>query len=328
MAGPGLRRPSSSSDEESNHRQPTDLRPNRPNPSRVKRALFGPTDHEENLRFVRQELKKHKNEANSRWNFDFDTGRPMKGRLDWEQVPREQLHPVYNLSRMQYLSSHEDNRENRLGAPEPSSGSQGPSTGGLGQEPQGSSSDLRTPDPRTPGAPPTRPGGEDRLGGAPAPSSSSTSTLKVISTAAVSSTRVSSTSTTASLSSRLQPSSVSQSTQQTQSIMTRLTGRPPASVSGGPAASSTLSGGHASSSTSLLDIGAIPKTKETKINEVFRSRKATRSKSSSRLGNLKRLGALGGGSRSPSVKARGGPAPRPAAASRPPQSEEAATASD
>ena len=31
------------------------------------RALFGPTDHEENLRFVRKELKKAKNEAANKW---------------------------------------------------------------------------------------------------------------------------------------------------------------------------------------------------------------------------------------------------------------------
>ena len=45
-------------------------------------------------RFVRQELKKHKEDANNRWNFDFEAGRPLKGRLDWEQVPSQQLHPV------------------------------------------------------------------------------------------------------------------------------------------------------------------------------------------------------------------------------------------
>ena len=31
------------------------------------RALFGPTNHEENLRFVRKELEKTKNEAASKW---------------------------------------------------------------------------------------------------------------------------------------------------------------------------------------------------------------------------------------------------------------------
>jgi len=57
-----------------------------PNPHRVKRALFGPTDHEENLRFVRNELKKARSEAANRWNFDFDTERPMDGRYNWEEV--------------------------------------------------------------------------------------------------------------------------------------------------------------------------------------------------------------------------------------------------
>ena len=72
-----LRRVSSSSSEE-------DLPP--PNPHRVKRALFGPTDHEENLRFVRNELKKARSEAASRWNFDFDTERPLDGRYSWQEV--------------------------------------------------------------------------------------------------------------------------------------------------------------------------------------------------------------------------------------------------
>ena len=54
--------------------------------NRVKRALFGPTDHEENLRFVKNELKKARSEASSRWNFDFDSGRPLTGQYDWEEV--------------------------------------------------------------------------------------------------------------------------------------------------------------------------------------------------------------------------------------------------
>jgi len=57
-----------------------------PNPHRVKRALFGPTDHEENLRFVRNELKKARSEAANRWNFDFDNERPRDGRYNWEEV--------------------------------------------------------------------------------------------------------------------------------------------------------------------------------------------------------------------------------------------------
>ena len=76
--GSAFRRPSSSSSEE-------ELPP--PSANRVKRALFGPTDHDENIRFVENELKKARNEASSRWNFDFDSGKPLQGNYDWEEVP-------------------------------------------------------------------------------------------------------------------------------------------------------------------------------------------------------------------------------------------------
>jgi len=77
---PGFRRGSSSSSEDEHPPAPP------PNTHRVKRALFGPTDHEENLRFVKNELKKARSEASSRWNFDFDTGKPLCGTYDWEEV--------------------------------------------------------------------------------------------------------------------------------------------------------------------------------------------------------------------------------------------------
>ena len=51
------------------------------------------------FRFVRQELKKHKEDANQRWNFDFEKEVPLKGRLEWEQVPREEIHPVQQIDR-------------------------------------------------------------------------------------------------------------------------------------------------------------------------------------------------------------------------------------
>ncbi len=60
----------------------------RPDPatSRVKRALFGPVNHEENLRFVRQELERGRREASSRWNYDFENDRPREGRYQWERT--------------------------------------------------------------------------------------------------------------------------------------------------------------------------------------------------------------------------------------------------
>ena len=58
-----------------------------PETSRVKRALFGPVDHDENLRFVKRELQKNLAEQSKKYNFDFESGRPLKvegGRWEWE----------------------------------------------------------------------------------------------------------------------------------------------------------------------------------------------------------------------------------------------------
>jgi len=143
---PGFRRGSSSSDEDSPPRPP-------PNPHRVKRALFGPTDHEENLRFVRNEMKKAKNEAASKWNFDFDKGTPLKGRFTWEEANPAEVHAVYNLERLPYLSTHSESetKENRVSKSQDSSPVQDPLA-----EPAGSIDDLRTPQ-QGPSQPPISP---------------------------------------------------------------------------------------------------------------------------------------------------------------------------
>jgi len=136
---PGFRGSSSSSDEES------PAQPPQSNPNRVKRALFGPTDHDENLRFVRQEMKKAKNEAASKWNFDFDSGSPMKGRFSWEEAKPTEVHAVYNLDRLPYLANHTESetKENRVSISPEQSTSQ-PPIDPLA-EPAGSIDDLRTP---------------------------------------------------------------------------------------------------------------------------------------------------------------------------------------
>ena len=57
--------------------------------SRVRRALFGPVDHEENLRFVQQELQRGQKEAEKRWDFDFVNDRPVNNpdrRYVWESM--------------------------------------------------------------------------------------------------------------------------------------------------------------------------------------------------------------------------------------------------
>lgn len=57
--------------------------------SRVRRALFGPVDHDENLRFVKQELERGQKEAAKRWNYDFVNDRPVNDpeqRYVWEST--------------------------------------------------------------------------------------------------------------------------------------------------------------------------------------------------------------------------------------------------
>lgn len=148
---PGFRRSSSSSDDEGSQRPPPS------NPHRVKRALFGPTDHEENLRFVRKEMKKAKQEAQSKWNFDFDKEVPIPGgRFNWEEARASDLPAVY-CERIPSLSSPtidssietKENRVQTTTAVLPPPVSHNPTTTGsenpLSQPPLGSVDDLRTP---------------------------------------------------------------------------------------------------------------------------------------------------------------------------------------
>lgn len=202
--------------------------------NRVKRALFGPTDHEENLRFVKNELKKARSEASSRWNFDFDSGRPLTGQYDWEEVESSTAsRTICNPEKHSLLApacpgpaQEKENRVvtscDRVQPPEPGSG------------------EVARPDARSRVSPET-PGS----GGLVTPESVEAS--------------------------------------------------PPPP---GPSAASTDSS----------SLGARHKTtlsKEKKLTEIYRSRKP-RSKSSSSLRKIKRLGHDGGGgARSPSVKSRG-----------------------
>jgi len=162
---PGLRN-SSSSDDEPRH-TPS---PPGPNPHRVKRALFGPTDHEENLRFVRKELKKAKNEAANKWNFDFDNGTPMEGRYSWEEaapgdVPLPYLQPLAGVTETDGSESKENRVSSSSSSSPPPSGPTAPTSSvelstsstvaqrppdPLSAPPEGSLQDLRTPAPPPP----------------------------------------------------------------------------------------------------------------------------------------------------------------------------------
>ncbi|XP_037788202.1 uncharacterized protein LOC119583672 [Penaeus monodon] len=54
--------------------------------TKLRKSLFGPVDHAENLRFVREELDKISREDSERWNFDFATEQPQEGRYEWAAV--------------------------------------------------------------------------------------------------------------------------------------------------------------------------------------------------------------------------------------------------
>ena len=54
--------------------------------SKARRCLFGPVDHEEVKKTLRQEMAKITEETNSRWNFDYTSGTPLSGKFAWEQV--------------------------------------------------------------------------------------------------------------------------------------------------------------------------------------------------------------------------------------------------
>lgn len=55
----------------------------------VRRSLFGPVDHEQLRRELRQRLREMSEQDSRRWNFNFQTDTPLAGRFQWEEVPPE-----------------------------------------------------------------------------------------------------------------------------------------------------------------------------------------------------------------------------------------------
>ncbi|XP_076346863.1 cyclin-dependent kinase inhibitor 1C-like isoform X1 [Tachypleus tridentatus] len=86
-----------------------------PQRSGVRRSLFGPVDHEQNLWFVREELSRIQQEDEQRWNFKFKTETPTDGRYEWTPVENvEEVHPSYGLQRLGLLRcrKHEERGDN------------------------------------------------------------------------------------------------------------------------------------------------------------------------------------------------------------------------
>ncbi|KAM6114419.1 cyclin-dependent kinase inhibitor 1 [Phoenicopterus ruber ruber] len=54
--------------------------------SKVCRNLFGPVDHHQLQNDFEDLLRQHLEEAQQRWNFNFETETPLEGSFKWERV--------------------------------------------------------------------------------------------------------------------------------------------------------------------------------------------------------------------------------------------------
>ncbi|XP_072527607.1 cyclin dependent kinase inhibitor 1Ca [Salminus brasiliensis] len=54
--------------------------------TKVCRSLFGPVDHEELNREMKQKLQEISEGERSRWNFNFEQNSPLPGNYEWEEV--------------------------------------------------------------------------------------------------------------------------------------------------------------------------------------------------------------------------------------------------
>ncbi|XP_071375206.1 cyclin dependent kinase inhibitor 1Ca [Centroberyx affinis] len=53
----------------------------------VCRSLFGPVDHDQLSRDLKQKLREISEQDSRRWNFNFHTDTPLPGRYQWEETP-------------------------------------------------------------------------------------------------------------------------------------------------------------------------------------------------------------------------------------------------
>ncbi|KAM9366882.1 cyclin dependent kinase inhibitor 1Ca [Symphorus nematophorus] len=64
----------------------------------VCRSLFGPVDHDQLRRDLKQRLKEINEQDSRRWNFNFETDTPLPGRFQWEEVPADCAAALYQES--------------------------------------------------------------------------------------------------------------------------------------------------------------------------------------------------------------------------------------
>ncbi|KAG8433961.1 hypothetical protein GDO86_012354 [Hymenochirus boettgeri] len=63
------------------------------------RSLFGPIDHDELRSELKRQLKEIQASDCQRWNFDFETGSPLKGTYCWEPLDGKDVPSFYSHNR-------------------------------------------------------------------------------------------------------------------------------------------------------------------------------------------------------------------------------------
>ncbi|XP_065505670.1 cyclin-dependent kinase inhibitor 1 [Caloenas nicobarica] len=90
--------------------------------SKVCRNLFGPVDHDQLQNDFEDFLRQNLEEAQQRWNFNFETGTPLEGHFEWERVflddqPPQEIHSLVKITGSESRSSlvHKVSPKDRLG---------------------------------------------------------------------------------------------------------------------------------------------------------------------------------------------------------------------
>ncbi|XP_068275322.1 cyclin-dependent kinase inhibitor 1 [Nyctibius grandis] len=78
--------------------------------SKVCRSLFGPVDHQELQNDFEDLMRQHLEEAQQRWNFNFETETPLEGHFKWERVsldepPSQEVHSLVKVTGSESRSS-------------------------------------------------------------------------------------------------------------------------------------------------------------------------------------------------------------------------------
>ncbi|XP_069803112.1 cyclin-dependent kinase inhibitor 1B-like [Dendropsophus ebraccatus] len=92
----------------------------------VCRSLFGPIDHDELRSELKRQLKEIQASDCQRWNFDFESGTPLKGTFCWEPLESKEMPSFYRESRLCPASATPVSRQTSIRLPVPDTREESP----------------------------------------------------------------------------------------------------------------------------------------------------------------------------------------------------------